>query len=85
MNPDDLDELERNPEAPCAEEFSRQLIQAAKRAVVQEPTLRDRFAMAALTYVRRDFDCYSTVAEQCYMIADAMLAARGPAHEEAKP
>jgi len=49
-----------------------------KRAVAQDSTLRDKFAMAALSESINVHGCLSgdAVAEYAYIIADAMLKAR---------
>lgn len=41
-----------------------------------EPTLRDRFAMAALAGGSQGYNSPSAYAAQCYRYADAMLEAR---------
>lgn len=50
------------------------------------PTLRDRFAMAALPYVGEasKYDFAEEIADACYRMADAMLAARKPKQEDDK-
>lgn len=49
---------------------------------VNEPTLRDQFAMAALTGMCAHPDCegtYEEIANQVYRLADAMMNARNAA------
>jgi hypothetical protein len=60
------------------------IIDGCSRGTVLLPTLRDRFAMAALQGLARDFHGEASgwqgaLAAASYRIADEMLAARAPA------
>lgn len=58
----------------------KEITQAVRDTFPQQPTLRDQFAMAALTGAIQDPEFehmrYSDLASHCYMAADAMLEAR---------
>ncbi len=77
--------------AGTAAHKKQQALEKAKAVKATESTLRDQFAMAALTSL-----CHATagsdgqagdVAERAYLVADAMLAAREPKEDpdEAQP
>lgn len=56
------------------------LLKAQVKQLLEKPTLRDRFAMAALpallTYYMAEYQSYNGVQKEAYNLADAMLKAR---------
>lgn len=68
-----------HPEYPCGCHVSENDPSWLRNRKEVEPTLRDQFAMAALTGFCApddDWEDYETMAIHAYRVADAMLAAR---------